>query len=164
MKNIVINGVANPYYLIDIEGNVFNNNGHEMAQFETNSGYMRVKLSKGCKRGMYTVHRLVGGTYLENPQEHPIINHIDGNKLNNHADNLEWCTYSHNNLHTIELHGTPAHSNKKVVQMDLVTREVITTFDSMTQAQEVTGVHKANISATCRGVRDKAGGFFWKYG
>ncbi len=46
------------------------------------------------------IHRLVAKLFLgEAPKGKPLINHIDGNKLNNHVSNLEWCTYSENNGH-----------------------------------------------------------------
>lgn len=45
------------------------------------------------------IHRLVALFYIPNPDNLPCINHIDGNKKNNHVDNLEWCTYSHNGKH-----------------------------------------------------------------
>lgn len=44
-------------------------------------------------------HRLVAEAYLENPKKLPLVNHIDGNKLNNCVDNLEWVSCLDNNLH-----------------------------------------------------------------
>lgn len=158
-----MNGTANPYYMIDKKGNVFNCEGHKMTLHKTEQGYLRVKLSRGCKRGMYSVHRLVGFTYLDNTQNLPVINHIDGVKDNNCVENLEWCTHSHNNLHTIFLYGLPTHARKKVNQVSLESGEIINTFDSMKIAMDETGVQKANISKVCRGERDYAGGYFWEY-
>lgn len=64
-------------------------------------GYPQVCLYKDKKGVIQSVHRLVATVFLERKPEHQVINHIDGNKLNNHVDNLEWCTYGHNQAHAI---------------------------------------------------------------
>lgn len=61
--------------------------------------YWSVSLYRDGKCKMFKVHRLVALTFLDNPFSLPCVNHIDGNKLNNRVENLEWCTYSHNNKH-----------------------------------------------------------------
>ena len=62
--------------------------------------YKRIQLVRddGAKKAL-TIHRLVAITYIPNPENKPQVNHIDGNKLNNHINNLEWCTQSENQLH-----------------------------------------------------------------
>lgn len=47
----------------------------------------------------HLVHRLVAKAFIPNPNEHPIVNHIDENPANNDANNLEWCTYRHNTIY-----------------------------------------------------------------
>lgn len=61
------------------------------------SGYYRVTLYPSGKT--YSVHKLVISTWTKNPDNLPIINHKDGNKLNNNVSNLEWCTHSYNYRH-----------------------------------------------------------------
>lgn len=60
-------------------------------------GYYRVVLSKDYKSYNKSVHKLVAEAFITNPNNYPCVNHIDGNKENNNANNLEWCTYGHNN-------------------------------------------------------------------
>ena len=57
-----------------------------------------------CINGANTlVHRLVAMAFIPNPHNYPIINHKDCNRLNNNADNLEWCTHSYNERYAYEL-------------------------------------------------------------
>lgn len=51
--------------------------------------------------GHYYVHRAVAQSFIPNPDNKPCVDHIDGNKLNNHVNNLRWVTYSENNLNEI---------------------------------------------------------------
>lgn len=65
------------------------------------SGREVVKLNiNSTKRKNYSVHRLVAITFLEALDGKDIINHKDGNPLNNKADNLEWCTQKENIHHS----------------------------------------------------------------
>lgn len=59
-------------------------------------GYHYFRLSKNGKKKMFYAHRLVAEAFLPNPNNLPVVNHIDGNKLNNNVANLEWTTYSDN--------------------------------------------------------------------
>ena len=63
------------------------------------NGYCHVDLSKYGKRERFLVHRLVASAFLKNPNRKPQVNHIDGNKINNNVNNLEWSTANENVLH-----------------------------------------------------------------
>lgn len=63
-------------------------------------GYYFVTLWRGGEKAKRaSVHRLVANAFLENQDNKPCVNHIDGNTKNNRADNLEWCTYKENTEH-----------------------------------------------------------------
>lgn len=63
------------------------------------NGYLRVGLSNGNgKPKTLSVHRLVCQAFHKNPENKPSVNHIDENKVNNTASNLEWCTVKENSL------------------------------------------------------------------
>ncbi len=92
----------NPNYSIDEFGNVYSKpragtKGGLVKPMTSKTGYYTVML--GSDRRPVKVHRLVAQTYVPNPEGKPFVNHIDGNKLNNHVSNLEWCTSKENILH-----------------------------------------------------------------
>ena len=91
-------------YCITQQGDVVNANGKTLA-FTVNkkTGYKTVSLWKNNIGSSKTIHRLVALTYLTNPNNLPEVNHIDGNKLNNHVDNLEWVTRSENMIHAYSI-------------------------------------------------------------
>lgn len=61
-------------------------------------GYPYVRLhDKNGKKKLFKIHRIVGETFLQNPNNLPCINHKDENKTNNNVNNLEWCTVAYNN-------------------------------------------------------------------
>lgn len=53
-------------------------------------------------RKEHKTHRLVAITFIENPENKPDVNHLDGDKLNNFIDNLQWVTKSENSTHAYE--------------------------------------------------------------
>ena len=64
-----------------------------------NKGYLRLNFPLNGKQKCAFVHRLVAQAFIENSNNYPQVNHIDGNKKNNNVNNLEWCDNSMNMLH-----------------------------------------------------------------
>lgn len=60
------------------------------------SGYLYVSLYKDGVSKQFRIHRLVAEHFIVNPNNLPFVNHKDEDKLNNNADNLEWCTNEYN--------------------------------------------------------------------
>ncbi len=68
----------------------------------SSKGYLRVTLYKDGSRKNFLIHRLIATHFIPNPENKPQVNHIDGNKINNNIDNLEWVTPSENTQHAYD--------------------------------------------------------------
>lgn len=84
------------------DGTVFGKRKRPMLGHVDKSGYRNVLFSESGKTKQYLVHRLIAITFIPNPNDLPMVNHKDGNKLNNSVENLEWCTRSENTKHSYE--------------------------------------------------------------
>lgn len=84
------------YFIYD-NGDVLNSSTSKILQGSIGEhGYKYYRLSKDGTKKMFYAHRLVAEAFLPNEKNLPVVNHIDGNKLNNNVSNLEWVTYSKN--------------------------------------------------------------------
>lgn len=102
MKQLYINGKPTDYS-IDMKGNIYSYKTNKKLNGTVyNTGYRFVRLTTEVGKKGYAVHRLVAQTFIPNPDNLPIVNHKDGNKLNNCVENLEWVTQSTNRKHAIE--------------------------------------------------------------
>lgn len=87
-------------YKISSYGRVFNiKTDSFLKPYKTEKGYLRIDLFNNKGRKHFKVHRLVAEVFIENPENKPQINHIDGDKHNNNVTNLEWCTNLENAIH-----------------------------------------------------------------
>ena len=80
--------------------------GGQMKQSMHDKGYKTVALTKDGKTKTVFVHRIVAEAFIPNPDNLPMVNHMDEDKTNNFAENLEWCTASYNRTYgkAIEKH------------------------------------------------------------
>ena len=96
-----------PNYFIDHEGNCYSNrkNGTlvKLAKRKCKLGYVHYSLSNNFNKCKYhSAHRLVAIYYVINPFNKKCVNHKNGNRSDNRAENLEWCTQSENVKHGFE--------------------------------------------------------------
>ena len=90
----------NGYYSISEEGEVWSEKSKKfLSIYPDKDGYLLCGITHAGKRKLHKIHRLVALTFIPNPENKPQVNHIDGNKANNHIDNLEWASAKENINH-----------------------------------------------------------------
>lgn len=90
-------------YLIDKNGDIFSLFKKRKLKTFNNCGYERIALVNKNGRNKFLLHRLLAEAYLPNPNNKPLINHINGIRNDNRLENLEWCTYSENIKHAHDI-------------------------------------------------------------
>lgn len=128
------------------------------------SGYLVNILSYEGKRKTVRRHRLVAEAFIPNPEGKPEVNHIDGNKANNHVENLEWATHRENTDHawiTGLTKAPPAEKPKKVIQY--YEELLIAEYSSIEIAAHINSISAEDICKCCKGKRKNAGRYTWKY-
>lgn len=167
-------------YQISSCGDVINTvTGRVLKNVVNNQGYIRLNLSHNGIVKMHSVHRLVAEAFLPNPNNFPVVNHIDGNKANPSLCNLEWVSFSENTIHAFKTglskisdkcrqkSGEVAAANgsrttsRKVCQMDISGTYIIQQFKSIKEAARYLNIPYQNISRACK-FDLNAGGFKWK--
>jgi hypothetical protein len=109
------------------------------------NGYLDVGLNRVRKR----VHRLVAETFILHDVSKNVVNHKDGNKLNNHIDNLEWCTSQINNQHAYDtgLHGKGEdHVNSKLTEEQVIEIKRLGRYDTARNIGKKYNVSKGTIN------------------
>lgn len=136
-----------------------------------NSGYLKIGFHFGNKTTNRLVHRLVAREFCEGYAEGLVVNHKDADRLNNHADNLEWVT-AQENIHDVmkrgkfdvkSAHRVAHEKRKRRVFQYTKDGKFITEFPSARLAAKAVGVHENCISRVARGERPYSAGYAWKY-
>lgn len=104
-------------------------------------GYQRIVLMKGAIKKRYMCHRLVAQEFVPNPDNKPFVNHINGNKADNRAENLEWVTQSENELHSHSILGNTmkGKTHPRKVEATFIKEGDRIVFNSMSDAIKFLG-------------------------
>ena len=139
--------------------------GRILKQFDSKNGYLCVCLSKeGCSTTI-SVHRLVATAFVANPEEKATVNHINEDKHDNRASNLEWLTLQEN-IH----YGTRAKKQRisiikskgiPVLQIASDGHTALAKYDSLTLAAEAVGTRATDILDAIKN-RYQCKGFYWR--
>lgn len=93
----------NPNYLVSDTGRIRRKGSEVDHSVRDKKGYLTIDLYKDSERSTRRVHRLVAEAFIPNPEGKPEVNHIDGNRHNNNASNLEWVTSKENCRHAWDI-------------------------------------------------------------
>jgi hypothetical protein len=126
--------------------------GHQLIIAICKHGYQYVTFSKEGKSKKFKVHRLIAIHFIPNPNNHELINHINGIRDDNRIHNIEWCDHSHNMKHKFLIgndsnEGAQNAYSKKVIQLS--TGFI---FDTIKEAAKAFGVHHQTLSDMITGV------------
>lgn len=164
--------------MVDDCGIVYSKKGRPLKPSVNPKGYKIVNLSINGNQVGKAVHTLVARAFVDGYAEGLQVNHKDGNKLNNNADNLEWVTPKENTRHAIEelgfdISGSNNHNAKRVFGYDKNTNELLYEFDCVINAgryfacgNEKRARHIQNIIsqiANGNNRRKSYHGCIWKY-
>lgn len=151
--------------------------GRVMNQRKNHKGYRIVHLSKQGKGKWVLVHRIVANAFIENQLNKPQVNHIDGDKENNCAGNLEWVTGAENARHAADT-GLWFESTKKMLNAahrpevrkkiaNSLKRKVIRSdgivFSSVEEAAKSVGITHGAVSANIHGKSKLCGGYSFEF-
>jgi hypothetical protein len=135
-------------------------------------GYKIVQLCKSGKRTTKTLHKLIGSHFLSNKLKKPLINHLDGVKVNLYLFNLEYASYKENAVHSVTNGLQPKQKGVKGVKIGLIIKpinqlsmhgEIIRRYESVKEACKDFDVDISCIYKCANGRCNSAGGSKWKY-
>jgi len=151
------------YYSISKDGRVFSKRRNIYLKWclVSKGRYRAVLLTVNYKYKMKSIHRLVAEAYIENPENKPQVNHIDGDRFNNCVDNLEWVTAKENVRHAIDtglsnpvnqFTGGFDERRSKLTKHDVLdVRARYAKGEALREISKDYNVHESNIGRACKG-------------
>ena len=138
-------------------------------QHKGRNGYFSVTFKRNGKKKCISVHRLVAIAFVPNPNNYPCIDHINDNKIDNRAFNLQWCTHKFNNskehhriAESLSQRGKILTSIRKPIVQLSTNGELVRIFPSMTDA-DLKGFQHSAIHRVIHNKLKTHRGFKWMY-
>lgn len=160
-KKIIFNNIETIYSVSD-DGQVRNDKTNRILSQRTQQGYKHVGLTVNGKPKSCRVHRLVATAFIENPENKPYVNHIDGCRSNNNVTNLEWCTPQENTQHAVKTGLMLPTREHGVIQYSLEGYK-INEFVSINEAARQTNSQPSKIVQCCQYGRKSHNNYQWRY-
>lgn len=163
-----------PGYYICEEGYVANEKGKILPEHKGDRvGHINIRLRKNGKQKEEYLHRLLAKQYIKNPNDYPIVRHLDDDVYNNSLDNLAWGTQKDNHKDSVR-NGTykPFTDEDREIHLRVQRTPVIATnletgeelyFKSQTEAATALGVQQANLYKVMMGQRPQSCGYHFRY-
>jgi len=117
------------------------------------NGYMQARFFDNGRAKTIEIHSLVAKAFIPNPNNLPMVNHIDEDKTNNHVENLEWCDNAYN----------IRYSHAKPVDVYTKNGRYIETLDAIIDAGKKYNVGHSLVSRNCRLKKWSCGGYQFRY-
>lgn len=141
----------------------YNNKGYqkdyrEIIPLDNGHGYLRLNIKRNRKQITVYIHKLVAEYFIDNPNGYTEINHKDENKLNNSADNLEWCVHKYN-----ANYGTAKYRRAEKARKRIRCIENGKVYASMSKAAADVNVGITAISNCLNGRSKSCAGYTWEY-
>ena len=166
-------------YEVSDTGQVRRVGGNVLKPQNESHGYLSVSLSKNGHKISKKIYRLVAVAFVENPENCNVVNHLDGNKHNDDAQNLEWTTIAGNNKHAWDIRLNHNTENQRLsasitgreaakIAHEKNKRKIVclnngVVYESIKDAALSLGVDHSKISAVALGKRNHTSGYKFSY-
>ena len=114
-------------FSISSSGRLFSKRSNKLLKLNNMNGYLAHVTKIGGRKGrtvVLKIHQLVARAFIPNLENKPFVNHIDGDRLNNSVDNLEWCTPKENSQHAFATGLSVAKVGEQQTQAKLTNERV----------------------------------------
>ena len=136
--------------------------GRIKPQCNNNRGYSCVGLCRDNRTHTHLVHRLVAEAFVPNTDNKPQVNHIDGDRTNNRADNLEWVTDNENKVHSFIALGGTQRPKRAVVVINNTTGEKFY-FNGLREAERALKLQHSSVLSVVAGRQHTTKGYTLHY-